>query len=251
MSLDWGGDKMIMVGICDDNIETAEELAQNVKEIACGNQVSVEIEVFGDGRDLADYVEHGSHFDLILLDIEMKYVNGLEAAKRIRKVDKNALLIYVTNYAGYSIEAYSVRPYQFLLKPVAEDKLRKYVSEALAEILNNDLYFRYSANKENNKILVKEIVYFESSGRSIFIHTVKGEELKFNGKLLNVENTFKDSKAEFWRIHQSYLVNRKNMYKIGYAKIELCNGEVLPISEDKRKMIREKYLGNMGACSIE
>lgn len=242
---------MIMIAICDDHIETAEELADKVKEIASGKQVSVEIEVFGDGRDLADYVEHGSHFDLILLDIEMKYVNGLDAAKRIRKVDKNVLLIYVTNYAGYSIEAYSVRPYQFLLKPIDSDKLKTYVSEALEEILKDDIYFRYSVNKENNKILVKEVIYFESNGRSVYIHTVKGEVFKFNGKLLNVEKVFEDSKAEFWRIHQSYLVNRRNMYKIGYAKVELCNGEVLPISEDKRKYIREKYLSMIGAYTIE
>lgn len=242
---------MITIAICDDNTEISEEIAYRVKQIANEKRVSVEIEVFGDGQDLVDDIEHGSLFDIILLDIEMKYMNGLEAARRIRKNDKNLILIYVTNYAGYSIEAYSVRPYQFLLKPIDNEKLRQYISEAIEEILKNDLFFRYSANKENYKILIQNILYFESCGRTIYIHTINEGDKKFNGKLVNVEKALEESKAEFWRIHQSYLVNRKNMQKIGYAKIELSNGEGLNISEDKRKYIRERYLKQIGNCTVE
>lgn len=239
---------MISIAVCDDDTYITEKLAECIKKVSTIKNISIDIEVFGDGRDLVDYINHGSRYDIILLDIEMKHVNGLEAAKSIRNVDKNVYLIYVTNYAGYSIEAYSVRPYQFLLKPIDEEKVCKYLSDILTEIMDDDFYFRYSANKVNTKILVQEVVYFESNARVIYIHDIHGAKHKFNGKLNNIEKIFSNSKVEFWRIHQSYLVNRKHIYRIGYSKIEMSNSVVLPISEDRRKAIREKYLSNMGAC---
>lgn len=242
---------MISIAICDDDAVFAEKLADNVKKIAKENQISVDIEVFGDGRDLVDYAEKEKLFDIIFLDIEMKHTNGLEAARRIRKFDKISLLVYITNYAGYSIEAYSVRPYQFLLKPLDEKRFKEIFEELLNEIICDDAHFRYSANKQSYKILIRDIIYFESSGRSIYIITKDNQEYKYNGKLNNIEEVFLKSQAEFWRIHQSYLVNRKHVYRIEYTKVEMSNGDILPISEEKRKIIRQKYLGNIGAGIIE
>lgn len=242
---------MISIAICDDDAEFSEKLAEKVKMKANEYRVSVGIEVFGDGRDLVDFAQKVDSFDIIFLDIEMKHVNGLEAARNIRKFDKESFLVYITNYAGYSIEAYSVRPYQFLLKPLNEKKFDQIFKELLDEISHGDAYFRYAANKQSHKILIRDIVYFESKGRSIYIVTNKNENHKYNGKLSNIEEVFAQSQAEFWRIHQSYLVNRKHIYRIEYTRVEMSNGIILPISEDKRKIIRQNYLGDIGAGIIE
>ena len=93
---------MISIAICDDDAEFSEKLAEKVKMKANEYRVSVGIEVFGDGRDLVDFAQKVDSFDIIFLDIEMKHVNGLEAARNIRKFDKESFLVYVTNYAGYS-----------------------------------------------------------------------------------------------------------------------------------------------------
>lgn len=85
----------------------------------------------------------------------------------------------------------------------------------------------------------------------LYIVTNKNENHKYNGKLSNIEEVFAQSQAEFWRIHQSYLVNRKHIYRIEYTRVEMSNGIILPISEDKRKIIRQNYLGDIGAGIIE
>jgi Response regulator of the LytR/AlgR family len=241
---------MISIAICDDDIYVSEDICQKVEIFAKQADISVNLEVFGDGRDIVDDIVNGSRYDIIFMDIEMRYMNGMVAAQKIREIDKTALLIYVTNHSQYAIEAYKVQPFRFLVKPYDEKMLRQYFLTALKEILREDLYFRYSVNKKSYKVRLQDILYFESQGRVAFIVSEFGIR-KFNAKLNSIENMLADSKSEFWRVHQSYLVNRKHVYNIGYSDVEMSNGAVLSISEERRKVIREKYFDKIGAGIIE
>ena len=241
---------MIFIAICDDDIHVSEDIYQKIKMFAKKANVSVEIEIFGDGRDIVADIAYGNRYDIIFMDIAMRHMDGLVAAQKIRKIDKEALLIYVTNYSEYAIEAYAVQPFQFLLKPYTSEMLEKYFLGTLKEILKKDIYFRYSVNKRSYKIPMQDILYFESRGREVHIASKYGM-YKFNTKLKNIEQRLLDSRIEFWRIHQSYLASRKHIYNISYNEIEMSNGVILPISEGRRKIIREKYFDYLGESIIE
>ena len=107
---------MINVAICDDDIATTGKIEEMLCGIAKKCFIPAETEVFWDGKNLADAVEGGSRYDIIFLDIEMEKEDGITAAQKIRKVDKNTLIIYVTSHESYMQESFIVRPFRFLLK---------------------------------------------------------------------------------------------------------------------------------------
>ena len=164
---------MLNIAICDDDIPTTGKMETLVQKIAKRNFIDTEIEVFWNGESLVDAIVEGLNFDIIYLDIEMEKEDGISAAKRIRMYDKNVLIVYVTSHENHMKESFSVRPFQFLLKPVNEGMMEECFKAAYADINGGDFYFRYSYQRINHKIPVRDILYFESNKRKIFIITHK------------------------------------------------------------------------------
>ena len=165
---------MLNIAICDDDIQTTGRMDMLLQEIAKQNFIDIEIEVFWNGKSLADAVAQGTYFDMIYLDIEMDKEDGISAAKRIREYDKNTLIIYVTSHENHMQESFEVRPFRFLVKPVSEKQIESCFKSAYEEVYCEDSYFRYSYQRVNHKIPMREILYFESNKRKVFIVTEKG-----------------------------------------------------------------------------
>lgn len=235
---------MLNIAIYDDDIQTTGRMETMIRKIAKRNFTNAETEVFWDGRSLADAVMEGSSFDIIYLDIEMDKEDGISAAKRIRLYDKNVLIIYVTSHENHMKESFDVRPFRFLVKPVNEEQMEKCFKDAYEDINSGDFYFRYSYQRMNHKVLIRDILYFESNKRKIYIVT-KDETLELYGKLNEIENSLKSCKVSFLRVHQSFLVNYKHVRGQSYDFVVMDNGMKISISEDRRKNISEQY------CSME
>lgn len=235
---------MLSIAICDDDIQLTGSVERLVEKIAKQNFVDTDIEVFWDGKSLADAVIAGNRFDIIYLDIEMSGEDGISAAKRIRQYDKNALIIYVTSHENYMKESFEVRPFQFLVKPVSEEQMKVCFKAAYEDINSSDFYFRYSYQRMNHKVPVRDIIYFESKKRKVFIVTEE-EIFELYGKLNEIERSLKNCKVSFLRVHQSFLVNYKHVKGQSYDLVVMDNGKEIPISEDRRKSISTQY------CSME
>lgn len=231
---------MINLAICDDDIPITGKIEMLLHKMGKENIIDIETEVFWDGQELAEAIEKGNRFDIIYLDIEMKKEDGISVAKRIRKSDKNTLIIYVTNHENYMKSSFSVRPFRFLLKPIKEKEFVRSFLDAYEEISNNDYYFRYRYKRINYKVHIREILYFESQKRKISIVTTDGI-VDIYGRLKDIETSLKSCKTTFLRIHQSYLVNYKHILGQAYDYVIMSNDRMLPISEDRRKMIRQAY----------
>lgn len=170
--------------------------------------------------------------------------DGISAARRIRTYDKNVRIIYVTSHESYMRESFEVRPFQFLVKPVIDKIMEKCFKSVYEDINSEDFYFRYSYQRMNHKVPIKDILYFESNKRKIFIVTEQ-EILELYGKLNEIEETLKTCKISFLRVHQSFLVNYKHISGQSYDSVVMDNGQKISISEDRRKIISEQY------CSME
>lgn len=235
---------MIKVAICDDDIAITGRIESMLSDIAKKQFIQLDTEIFWKGGHLVEAVESGACYDIIFLDIEMGQEDGITVARKIRVTDKNVLIVYVTSFENYMQESFSVRPFRFLLKPVKQDQMSECFVAAYEEIGSADNYFRYSYQRLQHKVLLRDVYYFESKRRKIYIATQK-EILEFYGKLSDVEESLKSSKGIFLRIHQSFLVNYKHIEGLAYDYVIMDDGKRIPISEDRRKQISEKY------CAME
>ena len=231
---------MINVAICDDVIATTGKIETMLQNIAKRNFIPIDTDVFWEGGHLVASVEMGNSFDIIFLDIEMGQEDGITVARRIRKIDKKVLIVYVTSHENYMMESFEIRPFRFLIKPVSEEQMENCFQAAYEDISSTDSYFRYSYQRISHKIPIGEILYFESNRRKVKIVTEK-ENFELYGKLNDIEKSLERSKVAFLRVHQSFLVNYKHVEELGYDFVVLNNGKRISISEDRRKNISEQY----------
>lgn len=234
------GKKMLKIAICDDEKVFRAEMDKKLQHIAGGKQIEVEHSIYEEAEALLHAVIQGEKFDLIFLDIEMGKQNGISIAKQLRAYDRHVLLIYVSGYEHYIKDSFQVQPFRFLCKPVNDVELEQCWCDAYREITTHDVYFRYVYNRVHYKMKIQEILYFESNRRKITLHTEKGEFETYD-KLDEIERKIKKSNGNFLRIHKSYLVNYKHIQRLGYDFVELDNGVLLNIAQDKRKKIGQAY----------
>ena len=229
---------MFRVAICDDEQAICSDIENIILNFSSENNIKIEIQVFYSGEELYRFLCEDVGFDLIFLDIELKLINGIEVGRKIREELDNQILqiVYVSGKDNYYKDLFEVRPMHFLHKPINAIDVIKDLQLAMKLTDNLGGIFSFKKGQANYRITVKNILYFESVNREIRIVTTEGEEY-FYGKLGDV---FKQvSKYHFLYIHKSYIVNYYHITKFKYEEVTVSNSEILPISQARRKMIRE------------
>lgn len=230
---------MIRIAICEDDKAFAGYVESLIIELSRFMGVKVDTEVYFDGASLLDGLEKGNQYELMFLDIEMKKIGGIEAARRIREMNRAVLLIYISGYEQYLKELFEVEPFRFLSKPLDEELFKRYYEDAVARIEEGAAFFQYKHNKTYKKVAFRNIVYFESQYRIIRIVFNDGTEDTFYGKLNCIEKEVNAINQSFLRIHQSYFVNYNYISKIEFKYVTVSYGmgkeDALKISEERKK----------------
>lgn len=230
---------MIKIAICDDDPKFVGSTQTFLEEIAGREHFPLDIQVFFSGNTLvADYLS-GITYDLIYLDIEMDGMDGIETAKRIRELDYHVLIVYISSHEEYLKQLFEAEPFRFLQKPVTYEFFYEVFSQAQKRISkqrNNFFYFK--TGKNINKVLCREILYFESAGRKVIVHTLN-HEYEYYDKLNLIEERLKEQR--FLRIHKAFLVNIDNIEAFQYERVALIDGTILSISEKNRPRIRNEF----------
>ena len=236
---------MIRIGICDDVIEQLqlqEEILRNITHQLCLN---AEVGSFQSGEDLLCEIEQKDSMDIIMLDIEMGGINGVETARMIREKDSRVILIFISFYDQYCKEMISVQPFAFIDKPVSEKQLEPVMKRALKVLGEKEQIFEYTYKKVPRKILIRKIRYFESDKREINIYSTDGI-YSFYKKLDEVEMQIEKMDVKFLRISKSYLVNMNYVKEFRYEKVVMDDGKELRIGPTYKDKIRKSYLEMMG-----
>lgn len=240
---------MLKIAICDDDLKFAGDLETLVLSESRKQGIRAETEVFSDGQTLVEHTRSGERYNLIFLDIEMEHVDGISAARYIREIDHCVLFIYISGYDSYLKELFEVEPFRFLSKPLDNNRFCRYFKEACQRIEETEIFYQYTFNKEIRKVSLKDVVYFESRNRVVYIHLSDGNSEYFYGKLNNVEDKLTDSRRYFLRIHQSFLVNYDYIKKMNFFTVTICigtNETELKISEDRQKEVRRQLCNIAG-----
>ena len=226
---------MFHVAVCDDNEFVCREI-EKILEDEC----NVALDVFFSGEKLYDAMVRGTCFDLIFLDIELAKMNGVAVADKIRNELANEVtsIVYISAKEEYAMKLFKTRPLDFIVKPFTKEQILDALNYAMRLSGNQKDFYEFKINQTYYKILLKDIIYVESSGRKIIIHTETCEYTVYS-KLDEIENKFNNV---FLRIHKSYLVNMNAIKEYQYDSVLLTNGIRLNISKINRNKVRDYLL---------
>ena len=229
---------MFKIAICDDEQLICSMIENYILDYAVKSNVKIETQVFYSGEELEKFLRSSETFDLIFLDIEMNMINGIELGKIIREEldDQIVQLVYISGMDSYYRELFEVRPMHFLHKPFNADEIIQEIRLAMKLTDKLGGIFTYKKGHEIYRKEVKKILYFESGNREIKMVTTEGEEV-FYGKLDEIFDQI--AKYHFMYTHKSYIVNYFYIAKFRYEEVTMVNMEVIPISQARRKSIRE------------
>lgn len=222
---------MIKIAVCDDEKAVLE---QTIKLLKNYKKIELDINSFTSGEEL---LSSENRYDIILLDIDMNGMNGIETAKRIRAKDTQVKLIYITNYSDYSIFAFGVHAFAYLLKPVSEAELFAQLDEAcLYGLPKKDFELQFAAKEGIVRIMTSQILYFEYMERQVIIHTTE--------RLWHLQQRIADIASEmeqygFTMPHKSFVVNLFAVKKIDGYNIILVDDSVIPLSQKKSAVFRQ------------
>ncbi len=232
---------MIRIAICDDDKTITDQIEVLMEKNLIENKiVSKALDVFNSSQNLLTYINNNNEYDLIYLDIEMPEMDGITLARKIRENNREVVFIYISSHDNYFVDLFPVLPFRFLRKPIDKEQFAIDFKAAFQEINRTDYYFYYDYRSIRYRVPIREIIYFESYGRNVYIVT-KTKKERFLGKLNDLEKRLAEQKAQFLRIHQSYLINAALMEVLNFDYVIMCNGETLRISQDRKKHIREQY----------
>lgn len=222
--------------ICDDE----PKILNDIKNILMSLCDSVEVKGFSKSKDLQKYVEK-ENIDILFMDIKLNDVNGINFIKQNEKYLKNTKLIYITGYTEYIEDVFETNPIYFLQKPLNEEKIKKAYNKAIEQITSENIDIVFKTAKEIIKMPLDQILYIESKGRLIEIHTENGIK-KIYLKLSDIDQIYKDF---FIRIHKSFLVNINKIKVYKYSKIILEDNSELTISRSYQKECKDKIMNYM------
>ena len=218
---------MINICIVEDESDQADLLRNYIQTY--GNKTNQQ---FSDGIDLVD--EYRAQFDIILLDIQMKHLDGMVAAEKIRKVDADVVIIFITSTVRYAVQGYAVDALGYVLKPVPYLQFEQLFDKAISRVMTKKekLYIRVSVDERQLKLDCDNIYYIESQRNNVCIHCAD-EDYITAGPLKKFEEML--SGHGFSKCHNAYIVNLSYVEGVRKEEVLLTSGIVLPISRARKK----------------
>ncbi len=196
---------MIHIAICDDEKEFIAHLTELLERYSKENGEEIKISAYYDGLELTE--KYDTTIDLIFLDIQMKLVDGLKTAARIRQMDEKAGLIFLTTLTQYGLEGYRYQADNYIIKPMKYVRLKAEMDRWLKKHRKDDSPYIVVTNDTGKyKVFLKSLRYAETFGRNLLFH-----------------------------VEEENIICYKSM-----KEMERVTGEALPISQPKRKEVMER-----------
>lgn len=224
------------IAICDDDWHMQQTLRLLIDEIY--QDLDMLADGFTSGEALLAAVQKQSQpYQLILLDIEMRGIDGIETAKRLRKLLPDCYIIFITSHDEFALTGYEVAAFRYLVKPVQPEKLTEAISAVRAE-LADQFTLHVADGADEALVRAKDIFYVEAQDKRV--------------RLVTARETYSDRRGidevaallaqeDFYRVHRSYLINLRYVARLDGASVQLVNGDTVPISRLRKKAFKNAF----------
>lgn len=234
---------MICIAICDDEKHMSDHIRAMTSDFFRKKNREIHLRTFLSGEELLNY---NGQIDILFLDIQMKGMDGIETARKLRADKFRGFLVFITVLKEMVFQSFEVQAYDYLVKPVDKKQFEKTMERIYTSMQNaSEDSLLVQKGYEGRIILKDEIVFCEIMDRKIYLNLASGEVVDYYERIENLEIKLG---GRFFRCHRSYLINLKHLkgYKNGTAYMD--NDKEVPVSRLRSKEFSGvvlQYMKNM------
>ena len=230
---------MIRIAICDDSSAFLQQTKFMITHWDAPAARSIALELFEDGDSLLS-AHAQAPFDIILLDIVMPLLNGIEAARELREKDKTVKIVFLTSSTEYAVESYTVKASNYLLKPVNPDSLFAWLDELISQMHGAAKSIVVKGIEATHRILLSDIEHMEAQLKHVVFFLKGNRTVESVEPFYTYENTLALDDG-FFKCHRSYIVNIHHIGSYSHAEIFMQSGRHIPLSRSCQKSFEASY----------
>jgi len=228
---------MMQIFICDDEPKILSDIEKKVATLLPED----ELRLFSSGGELLSSLDKDS-CDILLLDIDMPEITGLQVAREISALKKKPLLVFVTSHDELVYDSFQYHPFAFLRKSRFDAEIEKVLQDCVRELEEKEQHFCFRSDGNDVRLMLADILYFEAEGNYLKVVTAK-DTYRFRSTLTAVEHTLQN--CGFLRIHKGFFINQAAVKLLNSEEATLQNDIMLPIGKSYTKTVREQLLRYM------
>ena len=235
---------MIRVALVEDDPNYRTELTEYLRRYEQESGEKFRITVFTDGDEIAE--NYKADYDIILMDIEMTIMDGMTAAERVRDVDSEVVIIFITNMPQYVMKGYKVDALDYVLKPITYFAFTQRIERAMDRMRRRTSRFITIAIRGGmQKLDISRITYVEVRDHDLIFHTVNGDILS-KGSMKELEEELEPE--HFFRCNKCYLINLEYVESVQNNDVQVAK-DMVQVSRSRKKALMDAlndYMNEVG-----
>lgn len=235
---------MLRIAVVEDDKTYAAQLKEYLVRYGTEKNQKISVALFLDGEDIV--TDYSAEFDIILMDVEMTFMDGMTTAERIREKDNEVVIIFITNMPQYAIQGYKVDALDYVLKPISYFAFSQRIDRALTRVKKKEATYITVAQKGGKKKLnVDKICYVEVRDHDLIYHSTKGD-IVTKSSMKEAEDTLGGTK--FFRCNRCYLVNLEYVEDFRGNDVTVAS-DVIQVSRARKKAFMDAlndYMNEVG-----
>lgn len=228
------------IAVCDDHTEELETIASLLSAWESERRLPLRRKLFSSAVELLEAAQRES-FDLYLLDILMPGVDGMTAAHEIRAFDRASDIVFLTTSPEFACESYSVRAFDYLLKPVDRERIFNLLDRLSLREQRPQEALTLKTGTTIIRVPFSQLSFVEVIGKHLYFNLINGEVREVAGSMKNYEDLLL-SRPEFMRVHRSYIVNMLQAAEFAPGNIRTFSGKDIPVSRLLYPQLQKDYM---------
>ena len=228
----------LSIAVCDDDETDLQYITGLVNAWAAQARIPVSVRTFPSAEAFLFHYAENRDFDILLLDVEMGKLNGIDLARQIRAQDSCVQIVFITGYSDFMAEGYDVSALHYLMKPICAEKLSEVLNRAVRKLHKKERSILVWCDKDCRRILIHTIVYVEVFSHKVTIYTTDHE---YNTKrsITEMEELLG---GDFIRCHRSYLAGLKHIARMTKNAVVFEDGRSIPLSRGAYHMANQAFI---------
>ena len=228
----------LSIAVCDDNETDLQYITGMVNAWAMQERIPVSVRTFPSAEAFLFHYSEDKDYDILLLDVEMGKLNGIDLAKQIRVQNSRVQIVFITGYPDFIAEGYEVSALHYLMKPVKPEKLAGVLSRAADLSREGRPFLLVSSERETIRVFFDDIFYAESQGHYMLIHT---QQTQYRVRM-TVSGLLEKLDEGFYRCSRSFVVSLRHICRITKSEIFLENQVSLPLGRGQYDEINKAMI---------